>query len=89
MLDKLNDIQGAALEALGSAQDEAALEVWRVAHLGRSSPLMQVFDGLAGLAKEERPMIGKRANEVKKALEAAFAERSERLQQAALNRSLA
>ena len=43
MLEKLNEIEKAALEALHSAGDEPALEAWRVAHLGRSSPLMQVF----------------------------------------------
>ena len=89
MPENLKDIQRAALEALQVVQDEAALEAWRVAALGRSSPLMQVFAGLGGLSKEERPLVGQQANEVKKALEAAFAERSAGLRQAALQRSLA
>ncbi len=89
MHEKLDEIERNALDALQGVQDEAALEAWRVAHLGRSSPLMQVFDGLGGLPKEERPIIGKRANEVKKALEAAFDERSGKLRGAALERALA
>ncbi|MDO9349108.1 MAG: phenylalanine--tRNA ligase subunit alpha, partial [Anaerolineales bacterium] len=79
MLDQLNQIEQTALEALRAVADEAALEAWRVAHLGRSSPLMQVFSGLGGLSKEERPAVGQRANEVKKALEAALGARSEEM----------
>jgi phenylalanyl-tRNA synthetase alpha chain len=88
MIDQLEAIQQAALTALGAAADEAALERWRIAHLGRSSALMQVFDQLGGLAKEERPLIGKRANEVKRLLEAQLTERSEALHQLALQHSL-
>ncbi|PJH74692.1 MAG: phenylalanine--tRNA ligase subunit alpha, partial [Anaerolineae bacterium CG_4_9_14_0_8_um_filter_58_9] len=88
MLDQLNEIESKARQALQTVQDEAALETWRVAHLGRSSPLMTVFDRLGALPKEERPAIGKRANEVKKLLETALGQRSEEMRQAALKRSL-
>jgi len=88
MLEQLAQIEKAALAALASVSDEAALEGWRVAHLGRSSPLMQVFSGFGQLSKEERPAAGQRANQVKKALETAFGMRSERMRQAALKRSL-
>lgn len=88
MLEKLKDIERAGLEALQAVQDEAALEAWRVTHLGRSSDLMVVFSGLGGLSKEERPVVGQRANEVKNALEAAFADRAGGLRQAALKKSL-
>ena len=72
MQKKLKEIQQSALAALDAVQDEAALEAWRVTHLGRSSALMGVFGGLGGLSKEERPLVGQAANEVKKDLEAAF-----------------
>jgi phenylalanyl-tRNA synthetase alpha chain len=88
MLNQLDQIEAAALASLEAVQDEPALEQWRVTHLGRSSALMNVFDGLGGLPKEERPLIGRRANEVKRRLEAALAERAEVLRQAALSRSL-
>jgi phenylalanyl-tRNA synthetase alpha chain len=88
MLENLTEIEKTALEALRAVRDEAALEAWRVAFLGRSSPLMQVFAGLGGLSKEERPVVGQRANEVKKALEAGLAARSGELRAAALKRSL-
>src|SRR5512140_2036364 len=88
MLDKLNEIEKAALEALASAGDEAALEAWRVANLGRSSAVMNVFSQMGGLSKEERPIVGQRANQVKLALEKAFTERAELVKTAALARSL-
>ncbi len=88
MLPELEQIEQKALLALESVQDEASLEGWRIAHLGRSAPLMQVFDQLGKLSKEERPVIGRRANEVKRALEAAHASRSDALRQLTLQQSL-
>ena len=88
MLEQLDRIEQDGLAALHSSNDEASLEQWRVAHLGRSSPLMMVFAGLGKVSKEERPAVGRRANEVKQALEAALAERSAALSDAALARSL-
>ncbi len=88
MLAKLDQIEASALASLQSVGDDSALEIWRVAHLGRSSPLMGVFDQLGGLPKEERPSIGRRANEIKRALEAALAEQSEALRAAALTQAL-
>jgi phenylalanyl-tRNA synthetase alpha chain len=88
MLDRLGEIERTALEALAEVQDESALEQWRVSHLGRSSPLMQVFSGLGALSKEERPAAGQAANTVKVALEAALAEKAEAVKRSALERSL-
>jgi len=88
MLDKLKEIEQTALAALGAVTDQAALDAWRVKHLGRSSALMQVFSGLGTLSKEERPAVGQAANKVKVALEAALVERTETVKAAALARSL-
>ncbi len=88
MFEELEKIQTAALAALESVQSEALLEQWRIAHLGRSAPLMQVFEKFNSLPKEERPVVGKRANEVKRLLESHLAERSEALHQNALAQAL-
>ncbi len=88
MLDQLDQILNTAQAALRSVQDETALDAWRVTYLGRSSPLMATFDRLGQMPKEERPAVGRRANEVKKALETALAQKSESLRQQALQRSL-
>ena len=71
MLDKLNEIEKTALQSLNAITDQAALESWRVANVGRSSALMQVFAELGKLSKEERPVVGAAANRVRVALEAA------------------
>jgi phenylalanyl-tRNA synthetase alpha chain len=87
MLEQLDQIEAAALGALAAADDTAALEAWRVAHLGRSSPLMTVLGDLGKLSKDERPAIGKRGNAVKGALEDAHAARVMTLRQAELERA--
>lgn len=88
MLVQLEQIKKNALAALEGLQTEESLEQWRVAHLGRASPLMQTFNQLGKLSKEERPIVGQKANEVKQALEAALAERVEQLKLVSLRRSL-
>jgi phenylalanyl-tRNA synthetase alpha chain len=88
MIDKLSEIEGAALEELNAITDQAALEAWRVANIGRSSPLMMVFSELGKLTREERPAVGAAANRVKAALESALTRRAEAIKAAALAKSL-
>ena len=88
MTEQLEQIARQALGELENVQDDEALQRWKVTHLGRSSPLMKTFDGLGQLTKEERPVIGRRANEVKRSLEGAFEERSQVLHQIAIQRAL-
>jgi len=88
MLDQLNQIEKSALADLASVTTGDALQAWKTAQLGRSSPLMQVFAQFGKLSKEEKPVIGQAANRVKTALEAALAERESAIQAAALARSL-
>jgi phenylalanyl-tRNA synthetase alpha chain len=88
MLAQLEQIKQNALATLEGLQTEESLEQWRVAHLGRASPLMQTFSQLGKLSKDERPIVGQKANEVRQALEAALAEKVEQLKLAGLRRSL-
>ena len=88
MLEQLNEIEKAALESLSVIEDQSALDAWRVANVGRSSPLMQVFAGLGKLSKEEKPVVGAAANHVKVALEAALEEKSQAVKNAVLAKSL-
>jgi phenylalanyl-tRNA synthetase alpha chain len=88
MLEQLDQIERNALQALDAAGGTAALEAWRVAHLGRNAPLMTVLGDLGNLSKDERPAIGKRGNEVKRRLEEAHAARAERLRQAEMEQAL-
>lgn len=88
MLDKLNEIEKSALDSLKSITDSTALEAWRVANLGRNSPLMNVFAEFGKLSKEEKPVVGQAANRVKVALESAFESQSQAVKNAALAKSL-
>ena len=88
MLNRLDELELEALKDLDEAQDEQTLQAWKVNYLGRSAELGKITEGLRDLSKEERPAVGKRANEVKKALEAAYEARELSMQQAAVERSL-
>ena len=88
ILQEIQGIQQTALDALNAVADEKALEAWRVAHLGRSSEVMQVFSKIPSVEKELRPKVGQEANKVKAALESAFQEKTDALKQAALAHSL-
>ncbi len=88
MLDELSQIEQNALIALKEIAQETELEQWHVTFLGRNSPLMRVFDQLGSLPKEERPAIGRKANEVKNTLEKAFSQTQERLHQIAIEQAL-
>ena len=88
MLEQLENIEQESLSELDSIDNLESLESWRVANLGRSSSLMGIFDQLGQLPREERPAIGRRANEVKKTLEAKHADKIELLKHASLLLSL-
>ena len=76
-LDSLAAVAQAAFEA---AVDPAALEAARVEFLGaKSGRLKAAQKGLGTVAGPDKPAAGKRFNEVKAALEAAFAAAQARL----------
>jgi phenylalanyl-tRNA synthetase alpha chain len=88
MLEQLDTLQSEALAALESVRDEDAQRAWYTAHLGKKSPVLTFLGDLGKLPKEERPAAGKRGNEVKRALEAAYAAKQDALRRAALERTL-
>lgn len=87
-LQELDRIQSEALAGLAAVADEAALEAWRLANLGRSAAVMQAFSRLGQAPKELRPLIGQTANRVKQALESAYAEKAAAVKEAALAHAL-
>jgi phenylalanyl-tRNA synthetase alpha chain len=88
MLERLAVIERTALHELEQARDTGGIQAWKVRFLGRSAELASILDGLRGLPKEERPAVGRRANEVKMQLEAALESRMGALRAAELRRSL-
>jgi phenylalanyl-tRNA synthetase alpha chain len=75
-----------AIRAAGSA---AELEELRVRLLGRKSELTATLRSIGELPPDQRGPVGKQANEVRQALEALLADRTEQLEAAELDRRLA
>ncbi|HEX5444404.1 MAG TPA: phenylalanine--tRNA ligase subunit alpha, partial [Pirellulales bacterium] len=72
-LSELDRLQSAATAAFAAADDEAALEAARVEFLGaKSGQLKAVQKKLGTVAGSDKPAAGKRFNELKQAVEAAF-----------------
>ncbi len=88
IMEQIASIEQDALSALHSVQDETGLQTWRVAHLGRSAPVMQLFTNIGQVPKDLRPLVGQRANQAKQALETALSTHSEAIKQATLARTL-
>ncbi len=80
MLNQVEELASKAFDELGRVTDVSELEVWRIRYLGRKSSLIQILRSLATLPLKERRTAGARANELKKALEAAFTEKKSNLE---------
>lgn len=88
MLEKLEEIKTVGLSELEQVNNEEELDQWRVAHLGRSSPIMDTFKNMRDVPKEERGKVGQVANQVKNSLESALTKKADLLHMAAIARSL-
>ena len=74
MKDKLKEIKELAVENLKGAENLKALEDLRVKFLGKKGELTKILKGMGGLSKEERPVIGQLANEVRETIESKLEE---------------
>jgi phenylalanyl-tRNA synthetase alpha chain len=72
---RLDEVRDVASRQLEGTDDAAALEQWRITHLGRKSALSDLLGGLGKMPPEERRAVGAAANVVKRELEQAFAGR--------------
>lgn len=85
----LASIYGEAAADIGAAADTEALEAARVKHLGRKSELSVLLRRIPELPAGEKPVVGKLGNQVRAALEQAFAEKKKELEGAELQARLA
>ncbi|OHW63150.1 phenylalanine--tRNA ligase alpha subunit [Andreesenia angusta] len=81
MKQQLKEIQDIALEKLAKVCDLNELDQIRVQYLGKKGELTGVLRGMGALSKEERPVIGQVANEVREAIENRIEELKEELKQ--------
>jgi phenylalanyl-tRNA synthetase alpha chain len=79
MTDTLDGLERQAMERLAAAETEEALAAWRMAFLGRRGRVTEAVKAVGTLPPAERPAYGRRANEIKRGLEAAFQARADEL----------
>jgi phenylalanyl-tRNA synthetase alpha chain len=77
----LEALKDEALAALVKLATESDLAAWKTHFLGKTSPVMQAFAHLPELPADIRPEMGRKANQVKQALEAAFSTHMEKMAQ--------
>ncbi len=79
MHERIDELLAEARAELSQAGSDAALEAWRVAHLGRRSALTGILRSIRDLPSEERRAAGQAANAARQALEEALAAHRDRL----------
>ena len=82
-LKQLDELETTGLGELAAAADADALERWRIAYLGTKGKLKAAMNLMKEVPKAEKPAVGKRLNEVKRALESAFKQKKADLATAA------
>lgn len=86
--DELQAIGSKALQELHSADTQKLLEELRVRYLGKKGSLTSILKQMKALSNEERPVVGKLANEVRTNIESALADRAEELKKLELEHRL-
>ena len=69
MKDKLLTMKQTVLEKIDKVENLDDLEKIRIGYLGKKGELTNILKGMRNLSKEERPVIGEVANDVREALE--------------------
>ncbi|NQT46650.1 MAG: phenylalanine--tRNA ligase subunit alpha [Candidatus Omnitrophica bacterium] len=75
MEEKLRQLQVEANGAIEAAQDVAGLEEVRVRYLGRKGEIADIMGKMKDLSNEERPLVGKFANQLKNEISAKLEQR--------------
>ena len=89
MLEEINLIFTQSQDALDDAKSTEALEAWYRETLSRKGRITVMTRQVGKLSPEERPVFGKRINEIKKELEGAYQERQNSVRAAELSSQLA
>jgi phenylalanyl-tRNA synthetase alpha chain len=87
--EELEQVYEEALASLEETQTMTELEAWQKAYLGRKGKVTLQTRKIGGLPNEDRPAFGRRVNEIKQKLEAAYDARTQTLKHAELEQQLA
>jgi phenylalanyl-tRNA synthetase alpha chain len=79
MFRNISDIEKDAFEEIQKAQDVSDLEKARIKYLGRRGIITDIMSRLPELAPEQRPLVGKQANDLKVKLIALLSEKQRQL----------
>ncbi|MBX9723070.1 MAG: hypothetical protein K2X81_16835, partial [Candidatus Obscuribacterales bacterium] len=63
--EKLHKMESEALTSIIEANSAEEVEALRLSLLGKKGELTSILQGLSGLDKDTRPIVGKLANEIK------------------------
>lgn len=88
MKEKLKEIQQNAIKHISEVSDLKKLDEIRVSFLGKKGELTAVLRGMKDLTEEERPLIGKLANEVREIIENTLETAKEKLSSSAREHQL-
>jgi phenylalanyl-tRNA synthetase alpha chain len=89
VLEQLERLRRDAETSLQGAGSTEAIQRWQTEFLGRKGQLTLTLRDVSGLPPSERPVVGKAANEVKKALEQALEARQSIVRQIEVEAALA
>ncbi|KXG77655.1 Phenylalanine--tRNA ligase alpha subunit [Fervidicola ferrireducens] len=88
MKEELLALKEEALHSIEKSEDIRELNDFRIRFLGKKGKLTAILRGMANLSPEERPIIGKLANEIKEELEQKFSQKASELKEIAKNARL-
>ena len=86
--EKLEELRQQGLNEIANSDDLKNVNDIRVKLLGKKGPITNVLRGMRDLSVEERPKVGKFANEVRDELQQALEDKKSSLEQALMNAKL-
>jgi len=89
MLEQLEQLRTEALESLAVLADGQILKAWERDTIGRRGIITLATRRVGELPKEDRPAFGKRANQIKQELTAAYKEKATAIQAAEMEQQIA
>ena len=88
MKEEIQKIKEEAIKKIGEIQDKDKLNEIKVKYLGKKGSLTKTLKNMGGLAPEERPIIGKLANEVRDLLEETIEKKEKEINKKELEKRL-
>lgn len=86
--EKLEELRQQGLNEIANSDDLKNVNDIRIKLLGKKGPITNVLRGMRDLSAEERPKVGKFANEVRDELQQALEDKKSSLEQALMNAKL-